>query len=127
MCFGFLRHPCLWAREHSLTSRPNEGLQGKHLQRLRPSERGEGNSVWMSRGINRSLCCSWAHDNTLRWFLEEPEMQPGDFGNGMEPRKFFKGKVGHEPERAVAGSVAFLQLGRARLQESFHASGYSRG
>lgn len=29
--------------------------------------------------------------------------------------------MAHEPERAVAGSVAFLQLGRARMQESFHA------
>lgn len=29
--------------------------------------------------------------------------------------------MAREPERAVAGSVAFLQLSRARLQDSFHA------
>lgn len=102
-------------------------LQGKHLPSLRSSERGDGSSVWMSSKITGLCATLGPDDNALRWFLGEPEMQPGDLADGLEPRGRSRGELARklmmacEPEGTVTGSIAFIQLGRARLRGPFHA------
>lgn len=78
------------------TPRPNEGPSRKALAEIETLRKARWQLCLDEQRNYRSLCCSWADDNTLRWFLEEPEMQPGDSGDGLELRELFRGEVGQE-------------------------------